>query len=348
MNKILLVYEDYPELMTVESALKKVGFNVIGLSSEYSITEQVLSFNPDVVIGFGRGGKFSSFSVGKRLKEMLRWQGRSILIFPSGLKPAAEDIMKIRMDFMLEAPVPIKRMLQVLAQLLGQDQEQLIERLHKIVNVDSNSNFKPAMNTHSSTDSAPFNSVFVSGNSDPVKFKSFKLGLGENNRKFPFHFSERPNKENVKTFAEESVKNRVESISAPSRDSNGIREESDPSLYSGDSSSSLDSEVLKSAVPLVDEAKGETESHYRSSQEHSPVVDKKSALQDLVTANSELAGKMKKYKEIVKNIKVSSESTLSRVEARRRQRELSADWDTKNLSDLDDLRREFVAAIMKK
>ena len=57
MNKILLVYEDYADLMSVEGTLKKVGFDVIGLSSEYAIAEQVLAFNPDLVVGSGRGGK---------------------------------------------------------------------------------------------------------------------------------------------------------------------------------------------------------------------------------------------------------------------------------------------------
>ena len=95
MNKILLVYEDYTDLMSVEATLKKVGFDVIGLSSEYSVAEQMLSFNPDVVVGSGRGGKVSSLGVGKRLKEMSRWQGKAILIFPANFKPTPQELLKI-------------------------------------------------------------------------------------------------------------------------------------------------------------------------------------------------------------------------------------------------------------
>ncbi len=37
-----------------------MGFDVIGLSSEYAVTEQIVAFNPDLVVGAGRGGKVSS------------------------------------------------------------------------------------------------------------------------------------------------------------------------------------------------------------------------------------------------------------------------------------------------
>ena len=105
MNKILLVYEDYADLMAVESTLKRVGFDVVSVSSEYSLQQQMLAFNPDVVVGAGRGGKVSSLGVGKRLKEMARWHGKSVLIFPANFKPSPQDLIKIRVDMILEAPV---------------------------------------------------------------------------------------------------------------------------------------------------------------------------------------------------------------------------------------------------
>src|SRR5690349_733716 len=98
MSKVLLIYEDYTELNSVQIVLKKVGFDCLGISSEFTTQQQVLQFNPDIVIAFGKGPKVSSVSVGRRLKEMPRWGGRAVLIFPAGFKPRAEDLIKIRMD----------------------------------------------------------------------------------------------------------------------------------------------------------------------------------------------------------------------------------------------------------
>ncbi|MNL88326.1 hypothetical protein D3C87_2179660 [compost metagenome] len=57
---------------------------------------------------------------------------------------------------------------------------------------------------------------------------------------------------------------------------------------------------------------------------------------------------MAKYSAMVADVKVTPKSTVSRVEARKRQRQLVADWDTENLQDQDDLRREFTKALFKK
>jgi hypothetical protein len=40
MNKILLIYDDFAELNTVDYSLKKVGFDVISISSEFLIQEK--------------------------------------------------------------------------------------------------------------------------------------------------------------------------------------------------------------------------------------------------------------------------------------------------------------------
>ncbi|MBC7370891.1 MAG: hypothetical protein H7326_04955 [Bdellovibrionaceae bacterium] len=131
VHKILLVYEEYTELTSVQSALIRVGFDVLGITTEYTLGENVLSFNPDVVLTLGRGGKVSTLGVGRRLREMTRWQGKAILILPAGYKPKPEDFGKVRADMLLEAPVPIQRLVQVLAKILDMDEIATVERLNK-------------------------------------------------------------------------------------------------------------------------------------------------------------------------------------------------------------------------
>lgn len=115
----------------MQSTLKKVGFDCVGISSEFGTSEQVLSFNPDIVVACGKGPKVSTTGVGRRLKEMPRWGGKTVLIFPQGIKPKPQELIKIRMDVVLEAPVQVVRLIQVLANLTNQDDQVLMEKLVK-------------------------------------------------------------------------------------------------------------------------------------------------------------------------------------------------------------------------
>lgn len=126
-----MIYDDIFELRQVESVFKKVGFDTLGITNEFSFTEKVLGFNPDLIIVNGKGIKVSTIGVAKRLKEMHRWQGKVILIFPSDDKPDPDDLIKARMDLILDAPVDTARLIQVTARLTHQDEKLLIEKLQK-------------------------------------------------------------------------------------------------------------------------------------------------------------------------------------------------------------------------
>ena len=131
MLKILLVYDDFQELTSVELMLKKIGFDVVGITSEFSLAEQLLSFNPQIVVAQGRTAKVSTANVGRRLRESARWDGQSVLIFYSNAKPQATELLKIRMDVGLEYPVEPTKIVQVLAQLGSLDANQLLDKLIK-------------------------------------------------------------------------------------------------------------------------------------------------------------------------------------------------------------------------
>lgn len=131
MSKVLLVYDDFAELSNLDSALKKVGFDVIALTNEYTVKDQVVTFNPDVIVVCGDSSRVSTLSVGKKLKEMSRWQGKSILVFPPNYKIPPDDLLKIRMDMMLETRVSLTKMIQVIAKYAGQDENQVVDRLVK-------------------------------------------------------------------------------------------------------------------------------------------------------------------------------------------------------------------------
>ncbi|KYG67731.1 hypothetical protein AZI87_00135 [Bdellovibrio bacteriovorus] len=348
MNKILLVYEDYADLMSVEATLKKVGFDVIGLSSEYSIAEQMLAFNPDLVVGNGKGGKVSSLGVGKRLKEMTRWQGKSVLIFPANFKPNPQELIRIRVDMILEAPVAPLRLVQVIGKILGHDEAVLLERLNKAMHVESPQ--KAGGNSIVGGKAGTENeAIYVKGvvpegaeegtgdaslQSERIHEESqqFTLNPEEETKKFSFKFGDRMSEatsEKASTNSEESA--------FPDVDLKALERE----LLGGGAP-----EVER--VDVLDNTAAEDESlAVTGSSDVAPEIQAK-AKADLEKAEEGLKDRVSKYSNIVADVKVSPKSTVTRVEARRRQRELAAHWDGQNLSDLDKLRQEFAKALFKK
>lgn len=163
MLRILLAYDNFQELTAVELVLKKIGFDVLGITSEFSLAEQLLAFNPQIVIAQGKSAKVSSAGVGRRLRESLRWDGQSILVFFADSKPQPSEILKMRMDVGLEYPVTSTQLIQVISQLASLDSNQLLDKLIKSTNQESEATTDNARGAQDSQENS--GSVFVSGSS---------------------------------------------------------------------------------------------------------------------------------------------------------------------------------------
>jgi len=131
MVKILLIYEDFNELTLTESYLKKVGFDVVGISNEVLMNDQILSFNPDVIVAHGRNPRVSSFSVGQKMKENHRYHGKVVIIVPKDVRPTPQDILRMKMDGIIEMPVHPEKLIQVLCRLTGQSPTYFVEKFQK-------------------------------------------------------------------------------------------------------------------------------------------------------------------------------------------------------------------------
>ena len=98
--RVLLVFDDFNELSLTETYLKKVGFDVEGISNEARIYDHILSFNPQIMVVYGGGSKVSSVSVGQKLKDSLRFNGKSIIIMPNGVRPRVRPRVRLRTGFL--------------------------------------------------------------------------------------------------------------------------------------------------------------------------------------------------------------------------------------------------------
>lgn len=294
MSKVLLCYEDYAELMNIQSVLKKVGFDVLPISSEFSLSQQILAFNPDIVVGYGKGPKVSTVGVGRRLKEMPRWVGRVVLLFPAGAKPDPSDLVRIRMDMALEAPLEITRLIQVLANLTNQDPQALVERMMKAVAQEAQAQARSVAAAEAKKDDA----VFVTGSREAVP--SWNVGntkeLDEFNRMMGL------------TPAATVVTSSATALPSATED---------PTLVGG-------------ASPEMDG------------------IDAAAIRRQVEAAHGTEADKVKSYERFLKDPLAVEESTLTRKDARKAQKDLKKDWSEKDLQNQDRLRREFTQALFKK
>lgn len=351
MNRILLVYEDYSDLMTVESALKKVGFDVIGLTSEYAIAEKILEFNPELVVGSGRGGKVSSLGVGKRLKEMARWQGKVVLLFPANIKPSPQDLIKLRVDMLLESPVSPNRLIQVFAKLLGHDEAALLERLGKAAPTDVPPAKGPSAVGKGGA-AAEDDAIYVRGSGDAqgdsqdTALSSEKIEETDETQGLGFKFGDRMSaadderRESSKVETEfpdvdlKALENELLGGGAP------VVERIEPE----EAEEGLDQP--KASVPQ-ESAKEEDVFTVRGNIESGEAVTA-DATMELRQAEFGLAEKMAKYKALTADVKLTPKSNMTRVEARKRQRDLQKAWKPENIKDQDSLRRDFTTALFKK
>lgn len=131
MIKVLLVYEDFNLLTLTESCLKKVGFDIQGVSNEILIQDQILAFNPNIIVASGKSQRVSIFSVGQKLKNDKHFRGQLLLIAPQGMKPTAEDLLQMKFDAVMEQPVSPEKLIACLCRLSGMHSQPMLSKFAK-------------------------------------------------------------------------------------------------------------------------------------------------------------------------------------------------------------------------
>lgn len=318
MLKILLVYDDFQELTSVELMLKKIGFDVVGITSEFSLAEQLLAFNPQVVVAQGQSAKLSSAGVGKRLRESLRWDGQTILIFYPNAKPHPADILKMRMDVGLEYPVEPTKMVQVLAQLGGLDANQLLDKLIKNMAQESREN---NMGSASPIADPKNEAVYVSG------------GKNQNDSAQNLKSAIAPDQESGRV---ENKSLNTGSASEPMPVSLDAPQPTFPlNPQDGDPNQAASSPFEMGTIqdPLLQELEDLLQKN-KSKPQAPP------ALNDPLRAE--------KYARILGQTDPISLSSIKRQEAKSRMKDMVKNISKESLRDQDDLRREFVKALFKR
>lgn len=339
MSKILLVYDDFAELNATELSLKKGTFDVIGLTNEYTVKDQIVSFNPDIVVGFGTSQRVSSLSVGKKIKEMNRWTGKSILIFPKGHAISAGDLIRMRMDMLLESPVSVIRLIQIICKLLNQDEKTVLDKLAKSFAKDRNDNL-----------------AFASFDSATVKaIQTIQGELEHLDSSTPFELNENASSgaENIDVT---SLQNPVEPTPEIKKSFFELDEKPKVNTNTTDPFAALISELKGEAPQKAAEAKvklAENTKSGREEDEQPSVVSTENDNIDFTKIGEKLreeveakqAGlneKVKKYTELCTQLQLYPESTIKKVKAKKELKRLKETWNSADLEAQDQSRREFV------
>lgn len=305
-------------MMGAQAILQKVGFDVLGISTEYTLSENVLSFNPDVVVAFGRGGKVTTIGVGRRLREMTRWSGQVILILPAGYKPNPQDFAKIRADMLLEAPVPALRLMHTIGKMLGYDEATLSDRLAKHGNELS--------------ESSAGDGVYL-GNT-PEGEEAIRVTGG--------------------AAAEDAVtelKSKFDLDTAPEAPKSPKREEQDlESLWKElTQHSELSITPEEEALAAKNKLNKKVSFDLEDRQEGLSESEREKIARELQKAQNTEFDRVAKYSKYISQVKdFDPRQSLSKLASRKVQKELTKTWNHKDIEDLDELRRNFTKALFRK
>lgn len=131
MRKIMLVIEDYKDLVSLENFFRRLGFDVFSVGKEVLVSDAMMRFLPDLVIANAKGRVVD----GARLApKVLRHapHAKIALLFPAGAMPTLAPEVKGLIDALVEIPYRPRSVILVAAQLTGLDPQPILEKYEKL------------------------------------------------------------------------------------------------------------------------------------------------------------------------------------------------------------------------
>ena len=113
MKKIMFVMEDYNEMVFVETVLKKIGFDCMGLQNDVAINDKILGFSPALLIADGFGRKTNGLLLCQKIK---RTKGFPKIILVTASSPLGFFILPV--GVVGEMPTRIRANFSVLSDLM--------------------------------------------------------------------------------------------------------------------------------------------------------------------------------------------------------------------------------------
>ncbi len=377
MDKVLLIFDEYSQMIQLETMIRKLGFDAIGITNEMSMSDQIVTFNPDIILVHGKGQKVSSVRVAQKLREMLRWQGKVLLILQQGQKINPEDLATMRMDLVLEAPYEMEKIVQILARFGGLDEESLVQKFQNQKSAHQDEKKDERKEFMLITDSEePTRQHFKLKNeqeSDSIRVGQFDLERKKDNpkkneskgwslkqteplsrREIDEEFASSQDKKWVgsaealdadgETQFVGGVANPAEQQANETRDF-ALPEQVDPRFEQNSLGPEGDDvHGVYGLEPEVDVSR-----HVKGSsvvpEKRTPYERLKQEIQEVEQTERT---RVSKYAKFLKGLALKPQSSLNRRATRSVQNDLMLDINVSELEDQDEIRREFTRALFKK
>jgi len=127
MLRVLMVLEDYGELMFLQTVLKKMGFDVDAIQNPRSFQDSLLRMNPDVLVMTGYGKRVRGVDLIGDVKK-IRGIPKIMMLKAAGQADTAESMI----DMWKETPLTAVALLNAIGDLCGLNKAVLQEKFSKL------------------------------------------------------------------------------------------------------------------------------------------------------------------------------------------------------------------------
>lgn len=132
MRKVLLVIDDFNELVGLEKLFRRLGFDVLSLGRDATVGEVVLYFPADLCISSFKGKNVD----GARLRGKLRKSNsevKLVVLLPQGMTLSESDVKSFEVDAVIETPFDPVSALRLVGRLMKLNVDELESKYKKIV-----------------------------------------------------------------------------------------------------------------------------------------------------------------------------------------------------------------------
>lgn len=132
MVRVLLVIEDYSELLYLQTLLKKLGLDVDGVQSARAVEESILAFNPEMIIATARGSRVNGIQLAESLSRGSRGYPKVALLASAKMLEKLRQMPLINVDALLEVPTVPGQVIACVASLGDLDQDALSDKYNRL------------------------------------------------------------------------------------------------------------------------------------------------------------------------------------------------------------------------